>query len=179
MTKTCSIGAGKGANVEDAERRGSGRESAPGIKVAGHFVLGIPGETKESLDKTLALARTRFRSTSSSSTARCRFPARGSTPKRRRRGGLKETQRSSATARTKRSSSCQSLDPEEVMEYRRVPIGGSTTRPSVALGALDAVAEEHRSLRRIASSVSSAGLTPSIGTSSSLIHPFSVFLGSA
>ncbi|MGH9333249.1 MAG: B12-binding domain-containing radical SAM protein, partial [Vicinamibacteria bacterium] len=47
--------AGKGATVEEAERAVSVVKAA-GIKAAGHFVLGLPGETRESLEKTLALA---------------------------------------------------------------------------------------------------------------------------
>ncbi|HLE68186.1 MAG TPA: radical SAM protein, partial [Vicinamibacteria bacterium] len=47
--------AGKGATVDEAERAVAVVKAA-GIKAAGHFVLGLPGETRESLEKTLALA---------------------------------------------------------------------------------------------------------------------------
>lgn len=48
--------AGKGARVEDAVEATRVAKEA-GLRVAGHFVLGIPGETRQSLDKTLELAR--------------------------------------------------------------------------------------------------------------------------
>jgi radical SAM superfamily enzyme YgiQ (UPF0313 family) len=46
---------GKGATVGEAASAVAAAGEA-GLKVAGHFVLGLPGETRESMEKTLALA---------------------------------------------------------------------------------------------------------------------------
>jgi radical SAM superfamily enzyme YgiQ (UPF0313 family) len=56
-SQTILDGARKGTTPEQASRAvRSAREA--GIKTVGHFILGLPGETKESLESTIAYART-------------------------------------------------------------------------------------------------------------------------
>ena len=125
--------AGKGAKVEDAERAVRIAKEA-GIKVAGHFVLGIPGETKESLDKTLALAE---RLPLDFEQFYCAVPFPGSRlyTEATEKGWLKE----GAFDRFRQDEAIlelPGLTPEEVMAYRQRAYRRFYSRPSVALGAL-------------------------------------------
>ena len=124
---------GKGATVEDAENAVRIAKEA-GLKVAGHFVLGIPGETKESLDKTLALAE---RLPLDFEQFYCAVPFPGSRlyAEAKEKGWLKDA----AFDRFRQDEALlelPGLSPEEVMAYRQRAYRRFYSRPSVAFGAL-------------------------------------------
>ncbi len=125
--------AGKGATVEDAERAVRVAKEA-GIKVAGHFVLGIPGETKESLDKTLALAE---RLPLDFEQFYCAVPFPGSRlyTEALEKGWLGDA----AFDRFRQDEALlelPGLTPAEVVAYRERAYRRFYSRPRVALGAL-------------------------------------------
>jgi len=124
---------GKGAKVEEAEQAVRVAKEA-GIKVAGHFVLGIPGETPESLEKTLALAE---RLPLDFEQFYCAVPFPGSRlyTEAIAKGWLAET----AFERFRQDEAIlelPGLTPDEVMAYRQRAYRRFYTRPRVALGAL-------------------------------------------
>ncbi|GMR22466.1 MAG: hopanoid biosynthesis associated radical SAM protein HpnJ [Acidobacteriota bacterium] len=140
--------AGKGATVEDAESAVRIAKEA-GIKVAGHFVLGIPGETKESLDKTLALAE---RLPLDFEQFYCAVPFPGSRlyTEAREKGWLKDA----AFDRFRQDEALlelPGLTSEEVMAYRQRAYRRFYTRPSVAFGALSMLSP--RNLKHVASAL--------------------------
>jgi radical SAM superfamily enzyme YgiQ (UPF0313 family) len=125
--------AGKRAKVGQAEEavRLSKRV---GIKVAGHFVLGLPGETRESLEKTLGLAR---RLPVDFIQFYCAVPFPGSRlyDEARDKGWLK----SDDFSRYRQDLSVlsfPSLTPDEVMLYRQKAYRRFYFKPRVALGTL-------------------------------------------
>lgn len=125
--------AGKGATVEEAEQAVRIAKDA-GIKVAGHFVLGIPGETSESLEKTLALAE---RLPLDFEQFYCAVPFPGSRlyTEATTKGWLAET----AFDRFRQDEAIlelPGLTAEEVMAYRQRAYRRFYSRPRVALGAL-------------------------------------------
>jgi radical SAM superfamily enzyme YgiQ (UPF0313 family) len=125
--------AGKGATVEDAERAVRVAKDA-GIKVAGHFVLGIPGETIESLDKTLALAA---RLPLDFEQFYCAVPFPGSRlyTEALEKGWLGDA----AFDRFRQDEALldlPGLTPAEVVAYRQRAYRRFYSRPRVALGAL-------------------------------------------
>ena len=140
--------AGKGATVEDAERAVRVAKEA-GIKVAGHFVLGIPGRRKKVWTRR-SLSRSGCRSTSSSSIARFLFQARGCTPKRPRRDGSR-TPRSTGSGKTKLSSSCPVLPRKRSWHTGKGPIVDFNSRPSIVFGALSMLSP--RNLKHVGSAL--------------------------
>jgi radical SAM superfamily enzyme YgiQ (UPF0313 family) len=125
--------AGKGATVEEAERAVRVVKAA-GIKVAGHFVLGLPGETKESLEKTLELAA---RLPLDFEQFYCAVPFPGSRlyEEAQRKGWLHDAD----FARYRQDEAIlelPGLTSEEVMAYRQAAYRRFYTRPKVAIGAL-------------------------------------------
>ena len=125
--------AGKGAKVEDAETAVKVVKKA-GIKVAGHFVLGIPGETVESLEKTLALAA---RLPLDFEQFYCAVPFPGSRlyEQALEAGWLRETD-FSRFRQDEAILELPALSPEEVKAYRQRAYRRFYTKPRVALGAL-------------------------------------------
>jgi radical SAM superfamily enzyme YgiQ (UPF0313 family) len=125
--------AGKGATVEEAERAVRVVKDA-GIKVAGHFVLGLPGETKESLEKTLDLAA---RLPLDFEQFYCAVPFPGSRlyEEARQKGWLREAD-FSRYRQDEAILELPGLTPEEVMAYRQSAYRRFYTRPKVAIGAL-------------------------------------------
>jgi len=124
---------GKRAAVEQAEEAVRIAKAA-GIKVAGHFVLGLPGETKESLDKTLALAK---RLPLDFEQFYCAVPFPGSRlyDEAREKGWLKDA----SFDRFRQDEALMELpglSPEEVMTYRQRAYRSFYSRPRVAMGAL-------------------------------------------
>lgn len=124
---------GKGATVDEAERAVAVVKAA-GIKVAGHFVLGLPGETKESLDKTLELAA---RLPLDFEQFYCAVPFPGSRlyDEAREKGWLQE-QDFSRYRQDEAILELPGLTPEEVMRYRQAAYRRFYTRPRVAMSAL-------------------------------------------
>jgi radical SAM superfamily enzyme YgiQ (UPF0313 family) len=125
--------AGKGAKVEDAEDAVRVSKRA-GLKVAGHFVLGIPGETRESLEKTLALAR---RLPLDFIQFYCAVPFPGSRlyETAKEKGWL--TQNDFSRFRQDEAIlELPTLSRDEVMAYRQKAYREFYTKPRVALGAL-------------------------------------------
>lgn len=140
--------AGKGASVEDAERAVHVAKDA-GIKVAGHFVLGIPGETKESLDKTLALAE---RLPLDFEQFYCAVPFPGSRlyTEALEKGWLGDA----AFDRFRQDEALlelPGLTPAEVVAYRQRAYRRFYSRPRVALGALSMLSP--RNLGQVGSAV--------------------------
>ena len=125
--------AGKGATVEDAEHAVAAVKRA-GIKVAGHFVLGIPGETAESLERTLALAR---RLPLDFEQFYCAVPFPGSRlyEEAREKGWLREED-FSRFRQDEALLELPGLTPEEVMAYRQLAYRRFYTSARVAAGAL-------------------------------------------
>jgi radical SAM superfamily enzyme YgiQ (UPF0313 family) len=125
--------AGKGASVEEAERAVTVVKES-GIKVAGHFVLGLPGETRESLDKTLALAA---RLPLDFEQFYCAVPFPGSRlyDQAREKGWLQEGD-FSRYRQDEAILELPGLSPGEVMAYRQSAYRQFYTRPRVALSAL-------------------------------------------
>ncbi len=129
-------GIGKGASVEDAEQAVRVSKSA-GLKVAGHFVLGLPGETRESLDHTLSLSR---RLPLDFAQFYCAVPFPGAR--------LYETAGSEGWLGTTDFSryrqdeavlNLPSLGSDDVMQYRERAYREFYMKPKVALGALAVV----------------------------------------
>jgi radical SAM superfamily enzyme YgiQ (UPF0313 family) len=124
---------GKGAKVEEANDAVRISKQA-GLKVAGHFVLGIPGETRESLDKTLALARklpldfVQFY---------CAVPFPGSRlyETARDKGWLLESD-FSRFRQDEAIMTLPALTPQEVMAYRQKAYREFYLKPRIAFGAL-------------------------------------------
>lgn len=140
--------AGKGATVEDAERAVRVAKHA-GIKVAGHFVLGIPGETKQSLDKTLALAE---RLPLDFEQFYCAVPFPGSRlyTEALEKGWLGDE----AFDRFRQDEALlelPGLTPAEVVAYRQRAYRRFYSRPRVALGALSMLSP--RNLGQLGSAV--------------------------
>jgi radical SAM superfamily enzyme YgiQ (UPF0313 family) len=125
--------AGKGATVEEAERAVAVVKAA-GIKAAGHFVLGLPGETRESLEKTLALAN---RLPLDFEQFYCAVPFPGSRlyEEAREKGWLDESD-FSRYRQDEALLELPGLSPEEVMAYRQTAYRHFYTRPRVAVSAL-------------------------------------------
>lgn len=125
--------AGKGATVEEAERAVRVVKAA-GIKVAGHFVLGLPGETRESLEKTLALAA---RLPLDFEQFYCAVPFPGSRlyEEARKNGWLHEAD-FSRYRQDEALLELPGLTPEELMAYRQRAYRRFYTRPAVAVNAL-------------------------------------------
>jgi len=124
---------GKGAAVEQAETAVLTAKSA-GLKVAGHFVLGLPGETRESLDKTLALAR---RLPLDFEQFYCAVPFPGS--RLYAEAADKGWIRASEFTEYRQDEAIlelPGLTRQEVMEYRQRAYRSFYSRPRVALGAL-------------------------------------------
>jgi radical SAM superfamily enzyme YgiQ (UPF0313 family) len=125
--------AGKGAKVEDAEEAVRVARKA-GIRVAGHFVLGMPGETRESLEKTLALAR-RLPLDFVQFYCAVAFPGSRLYDEARSKGWLG----SSDFSRFRQDEAILTLPtlaPEDVMLYRERAFREFYMKPRVALGAL-------------------------------------------
>ncbi len=125
--------AGKGATVAEAERAVAVVKAA-GIKAAGHFVLGLPGETRESLEKTLALAN---RLPLDFEQFYCAVPFPGSRlyEEAREKGWLKEND-FSRYRQDEALLELPGLSREEVMAYRQTAYRHFYTRPRVAASAL-------------------------------------------
>jgi anaerobic magnesium-protoporphyrin IX monomethyl ester cyclase len=125
--------AGKGAKVEDAEKAVGAAQQA-GMKVAGHFVLGMPGETRESLEKTLALAR---KLPLDFVQYYCAVPFPGSRlfEEARSKRWL-ESDDFSRFRQDEAILNLPTLAPEEVMLYRERAYREFYMKPRVALGAL-------------------------------------------
>jgi radical SAM superfamily enzyme YgiQ (UPF0313 family) len=138
--------AGKGATVEEAERAVTVVKSA-GIKAAGHFVLGLPGETRESLEKTLALAN---RLPLDFEQFYCAVPFPGSRlyEEAREKGWLSEDD-FSRYRQDEALLELPGLSPEEVKAYRQTAYRHFYTRPRVAVSALSLLSP--RNLGRAAS----------------------------
>lgn len=138
--------AGKGATVAEAERAVFVVKAA-GIKAAGHFVLGLPGETRESLEKTLALAD---RLPLDFEQFYCAVPFPGSRlyEEAREKGWLSEND-FSRYRQDEALLELPGLSPEEVMAYRQTAYRHFYTRPRVAVGALSLLSP--RNLGRAAS----------------------------
>ncbi len=124
---------GKGAKVEEAEDAVRVSKQA-GLKVAGHFVLGIPGETRESLEKTLALAR---RLPLDFIQFYCAVPFPGSRlyTTAKEKGWLSESD-FSRFRQDEALLELPTLTREEVMLYRQRAYREFYLKPRVALGAL-------------------------------------------
>lgn len=124
---------GKGAKVEEAEDAVRVSKQA-GLKVAGHFVLGIPGETRESLEKTLALAR---RLPLDFIQFYCAVPFPGSRlyETAKEKGWLAESD-FSRFRQDEALLELPTLTREEVMLYRQKAYREFYLKPRVALGAL-------------------------------------------
>jgi radical SAM superfamily enzyme YgiQ (UPF0313 family) len=124
---------GKGATVAEAERAVAVVKAA-GIKVAGHFVLGLPGETRESLDETLALAA---RLPLDFEQFYCAVPFPGSRlyDEAREKGWLHEDD-FSRYRQDEAILELPGLTPEEVARYRQAAYRRFYTRPRVAMSAL-------------------------------------------
>ena len=125
--------AGKGAKVEEAEQAVRVAKQA-GLKVAGHFVLGLPGETEATLEKTLALAG---RLPLDFEQFYCAVPFPGSRlyNTAREKGWLATDD----FARFRQDESVldlPALGPEEVTAYRQRAYRRFYMRPRVAMGAL-------------------------------------------
>jgi len=125
--------AGKGATVEDAERAVAAVKRA-GLKAAGHFVLGLPGETPESLERTLAFAR---KLPLDFEQFYCAVPFPGSRlyEEARSKGWLREED-FSRFRQDEALLELPGLTPEEVMAYRQRAYRRFYTSPRVAAGAL-------------------------------------------
>jgi len=138
--------AGKGATVAEAERAVAVVKSA-GIKAAGHFVLGLPGETRESLEKTLALAK---RLPLDFEQFYCAVPFPGSRlyEEAREKGWLSQSD-FSRYRQDEALLELPGLSPEEVMAYRQTAYRHFYTRPRVAVNALSLLSP--RNLGRAAS----------------------------
>jgi radical SAM superfamily enzyme YgiQ (UPF0313 family) len=124
---------GKGATVDEAERAVAVVKAA-GIKVAGHFVLGLPGETKESLDETLALAA---RLPLDFEQFYCAVPFPGSRlyDEAREKGWLHEDD-FSRYRQDEAILELPGLTREEVARYRQAAYRRFYSRPRVAMSAL-------------------------------------------
>ncbi len=124
---------GKGATVDEAERAVAVVKAA-GIKVAGHFVLGLPGETKESLDETLDLAA---RLPLDFEQFYCAVPFPGSRlyDEAREKGWLHEND-FSRYRQDEAILELPGLTPDEVARYRQAAYRRFYTRPKVAMSAL-------------------------------------------
>jgi radical SAM superfamily enzyme YgiQ (UPF0313 family) len=124
---------GKNASVEDAERAVAVVKAA-GIKVAGHFVLGLPGETKESLDETLDLAA---RLPLDFEQFYCAVPFPGSRLYQQalEKGWLHESD-FSRYRQDEAILELPGLTPEEVVRYRELAYRRFYRRPRVAMSAL-------------------------------------------
>lgn len=124
---------GKRAEVEQAEQAVATAKRA-GIKVAGHFVLGLPGETAESLDKTLALAK---RLPLDFEQFYCAVPFPGSRlyDEAREKGWLGDAP-FDQFRQDEALLELPGLSPEEVMKYRERAYRRFYSRPRVAIGAL-------------------------------------------
>jgi radical SAM superfamily enzyme YgiQ (UPF0313 family) len=125
--------AGKGATVEEAARAVE-VVKASGIKAAGHFVLGLPGETHESLSRTLELAA---RLPLDFEQFYCAVPFPGSRlyEEAREKGWLSESD-FSRYRQDEAILELPGLSPEEVMAYRQTAYRRFYTRPRVAVSAL-------------------------------------------
>jgi radical SAM superfamily enzyme YgiQ (UPF0313 family) len=125
--------AGKGATVEEAARAVE-VVKASGIKAAGHFVLGLPGETRESLEKTLDLAA---RLPLDFEQFYCAVPFPGSRlyQEAKEKGWLSESD-FSRYRQDEALLELPGLSPEEVMAYRQTAYRRFYTRPRVAVSAL-------------------------------------------
>jgi radical SAM superfamily enzyme YgiQ (UPF0313 family) len=131
--QTLLDGVGKGASVEEAERAVM-LSKAAGLKVAGHFVLGLPGETKESLDNTLALAR---RLPLDFAQFYCAVPFPGARLYERARSeGWLATEDFSRFHQDEALLTLPTIEPGEVMLYREKAYREFYTKPKVALGML-------------------------------------------
>ena len=142
--------AGKGARVEQAEAAVRVARSA-GLKTAGHFVLGLPGETRSSLEATLALAE---RLPLDFEQFYCAVPFPGSR--------LYETAKQQGWLITKSFDQYRQetsvlelpgLSAQEVMDYRQRAYRSFYRRPRVALQALSLLSPRYilrsaRSLKR-------------------------------
>lgn len=136
---------GKGASVEEAETAVRVSKEA-GLQVAGHFVLGLPGETRESLERTLALAR---RLPLDFEQFYCAVPLPGSRLyETAREKGWLVTEDFSRFRQDEAVLSLPGLTPEEVMRYRRDAYREFYFKPRVVLGALSLLSP--RNLGRVA-----------------------------
>ena len=124
---------GKGATVAEAESAVRVSKAA-GLQVAGHFVLGLPGETRESLERTLALAR---RLPLDFEQFYCAVPLPGSRLyETAREKGWLVTEDFSKFRQDEAVLSLPGLTPEEVMRYRREAYRHFYFKPRVMLSAL-------------------------------------------
>jgi radical SAM superfamily enzyme YgiQ (UPF0313 family) len=138
--------AGKGATVAEAERAVAVVKAA-GIKAAGHFVLGLPGETRESLEKTLAFAN---RLPLDFEQFYCAVPFPGSRlyEEALQKGWLSEND-FSRYRQDEALLELPGLSRAEVMAYRQTAYRHFYTRPRVAMNALSLLSP--RNLGRAAS----------------------------
>jgi radical SAM superfamily enzyme YgiQ (UPF0313 family) len=136
---------GKKATVEDAVAAVRVSKKAR-LKVAGHFVLGIPGETGESLEKTLDLAR---RLPLDFAQFYCAVPFPGSRlyEKAKEKGWL-GSKDFSRYRQDEAVLALPTVQPEQVMVCRQRAYRGFYLRPRVAFGALSLVSP--RFLKRLA-----------------------------
>ena len=126
-------GAGKGAEVVQSAEAVRVSKGAV-LKVAGHFVLGLPGETRESLDKTLSLAR---RLPIDFVQFYCAVPFPGSRLYERARAeGWLGNDDFSRYRQDLSVLSLPGLSPDEVALYRQRAYREFYLKPRVALGAL-------------------------------------------
>ena len=124
---------GKGASVEEASAAVRVAKEA-GLKVAGHFVLGLPGETRESLERTLHFAS---RLPLDFVQFYCAVPLPGSRlyQTARERGWL-ASEDFSRFRQDEAVLNLPGLSPAEVMRYRQLAYRRFYMKPHVLLGAL-------------------------------------------
>lgn len=124
---------GKGASVEEAEAAVRVAKEA-GLKVAGHFVLGLPGETRESLEHTLAFAG---RLPLDFVQFYCAVPLPGSRLYETARAqGWLASEDFSRFRQDEAVLNLPGLTPEEVLRYRQLAYRQFYLKPQVLLGAL-------------------------------------------
>ena len=125
---------GKRATVEEAAEAVHVSQKAR-LKVAGHFVLGIPGETRESLEKTLGLAR---RLPLDFAQFYCAVPFPGSRlyETAQEKGWLGSGVDFSHYRQDEAVLTLPTIQPEDVMVYRQRAYREFYLKPRVALGAV-------------------------------------------
>lgn len=123
---------GKGASVHQAETAVASAKAA-GLKVAGHFVLGLPGETRESLERTIDFAG---RLPLDFVQYYCAVPLPGSRLyETAREKGWLVSEDFSRFRQDDAVLNLPGLTPEEVLRYRQLAYRQFYLKPQVLLGA--------------------------------------------